>query len=205
MVYLVAVLFGPATRSPEALASGDPPATVGLRRPGANIGLDPIVPARSGFLICSRLSSLLAPSLFQELRHSECLGPCQNKMRRDQQRCPGRHFRLGVVCYMPLVEETRGQKAALVSGLFVTVLRASLNAWLLQRYSIVTEVDSRAQPPGRNQGKSSLFYWSYFSHDISGNSRQAENQGYSSCLGEFVPKPKQAVVSPTPGGKGWWR
>jgi hypothetical protein len=75
-----------------------------------------------------RLSWLLTPSLFQERRHSECLGRCQHKIGGDQQRCPGRHLRLGVVCYMPLVEETRGRKAALVSGLFVSVLRASLNA-----------------------------------------------------------------------------
>lgn len=117
-------------------------------------GLDPIVPARSGSLLLTRrcLSLLLSTSLFQERRRSGCLArplPRQDwgrerawNIRRDQQRCPGRHLRLGVVCYMPLAEETRGQKAALVSGLFGTVLRASLNAWFLQRYSVVT-----ATPP----------------------------------------------------------
>jgi hypothetical protein len=117
-------------------------------------GLDPIVPARSGSLLLTRrcLSPLLSTSLFQERRRSGCLArplPRQDwgrerawNIRRDQQRCPGRHLRLGVVCYMPLAEETRGQKAALVSGLFGTVLRASLNAWFLQRYSVVT-----ATPP----------------------------------------------------------
>ena len=101
--------------------------------------------------------------------------------------------------------DARAEGRVKVSGLFVTVLRASLNAWLLQRYSVVTEVDSCAQPPGPESGRITPFLLVLLQprrSSISGNPRQAENQGYSSRLGEFVPKPKQAVVSPTSGGKG---